>query len=342
MLRLLTAVTHVATAFDKDGHDAIGMIATNGLDFLNPRGSFDLKKLLGKGDASDAGYWTHAVEESAHMSDLTSLHFQGQSDVNVCRADHCPTGHCLSKAVKALYSQLIGDPVVENPLPSGLTLTDSDAAKFIIAIIGDIHQPMHVSRIATDYGRKDPMIMSGKPGTTNMFDVWESDMTQQETKGSNWWSGWTQISGAVTFQRDQRDFASKGISLVDDWIAENANFACTKIFPQIGKPIDAAKNMSWRRELRQQLMMAGARVAIVLNSILVERAKRGTKSVRGGSAFAPLPESDFMLEAVIVSESGAALFNLFVFGLVLLFFALLIRQLNNVAIEKDKKDREMD
>lgn len=331
MLLLFTFISP-SLAFDKDGHDAIGMIATDGLDYINNRATFELKKLLLKGDAGDAAYWTHEVE--AKISSLGSLHFQGQSRHGTCTPDHCPEGRCLNKAIKALYAQLVGDETSQynGVFPSDLQLTDSDAIKFIITLVGDMHQPMHESHVNEDFGRNSQVSLLGK--NTNMFDVWESLLTALETAGTAWWSGWTQIAHAPTFPGDRQAFQDKGISVIDDWIQENAQFACDNIFPRMGQPITPELAIVWRKDLRARLLMAGSRVAVIVHAILSERSKRGRTVFRGGSAFAPLPETD-MLEAAVTTQSGAAMVNLGVLGTVLLAFVLFVRHLNRNSHLKD-------
>lgn len=331
MFLLFTFISHTL-AFDKDGHDAIGMIATDGLDFINNRANFELKKLLLKGDAGDAAYWTHEVE--AKISALGSLHFQGQSHHGTCTADHCPEGRCLNRAIKFLYSQLVGDDTSQyaGVFPPDLQLTDSDAIKFIITLIGDMHQPMHESHVNEDFGRNSFVVFLGK--TTNMFAVWETGLTALETAGSSWWSGWTQIANARTFASDRQAFQEKGLAVIDDWIQENANFACENIFTHMGQAIDPNLAMTWRRDLRSRLLMAGSRVAVIVHAILSERTKRGRAVFRGGSAFAPLPETD-LLEASVTTQSGAAMVNLGVLGTVLLAFVLFVRHLNRNSHLKD-------
>jgi hypothetical protein len=313
-------------AFDKDGHDAIGMIATNGLDAINNRATFELKKLLQRGDASDAGYWTHEVE--AKITALGSLHFQGQSGPGVCKADLCPDGKCLGQAIRAFYSQLIGDDIkpYSGLLPPGLSLTDTDALKFLITLVGDLHQPMHVSLVSDDFGRKSPTELAGKK--TNMFDVWEFGLTALETPSSSWWSGWTQISNAPTFNADKAAFESKGINVVDDWLDESAKYYCRVITPQLGREIENGQSMQWRMELRSRLLTAGSRLAVLLHGILSERAKRGRTAFRSGSAFDPIPEPDFV-EAAVTSHSTAAMVNLGVLASVLLAFVLFVRHINS-------------
>ena len=316
------------------------MIATNGLDAINNRASYELKKLLQTGDASDAGYWTHEVESK--MGILGSLHFQGQADNAVCKADHCPDGRCISNAIRAFYAQLVGDDTSKYAglLPPKLTLTDSDAVKFLITLIGDMHQPMHVSRISDDFGRRSNTILGGR--ANNMFEVWESGLITQETKNSAWWSGWTQIANAPTFAADRKAFDEKGLAVIDDWIDENAKYACNSIFARYSTvnnlnnipAIDMNLNALWRQEVRARLLMAGSRTAVIIHGLLAERARRGQTKFRGGSAFAPIAEPE-MLEAAITSQSGAAFLNLCVLATVLLAFVLFVRRINDTTHIKE-------
>jgi hypothetical protein len=198
--------------------------------------------------------------------------------------------------------------------------------------MGDMHQPMHVGRLSDDYGRKTLTTLGGE--ATNMFNVWESGLIRQETRGSAWWSGWTQIGNAPSFNKDQQDFKDKGIDVIDDWINENAKFTCEHVIPQYTPAIDNTVNTMWRQDLRARLLVAGSRTAVVSHAILAERSKRERNSFRGGSAFAPLPEPD-LTEMAVTTQSGAALVNLGVLATVLLVFVLFARHINHTSHLKD-------
>ncbi|KRG53936.1 S1/P1 nuclease [Stenotrophomonas maltophilia] len=79
---------------------------------------------------------------------------------------HCRNGNCIVEALKA-QSAILGDR----------NLTDGErlqALKFVVHLVGDIHQPMHAG-YAHDKGGNDFQLQFGNRGT-NLHSLWDSGM----------------------------------------------------------------------------------------------------------------------------------------------------------------------
>ena len=79
---------------------------------------------------------------------------------------HCKSGNCIVEALKA-QSAILGDR----------SLTDGErlqALKFVVHLVGDIHQPMHAG-YAHDKGGNDFQLQFGNRGT-NLHSLWDSGM----------------------------------------------------------------------------------------------------------------------------------------------------------------------
>ncbi len=79
---------------------------------------------------------------------------------------HCKNGNCIVEALKA-QSAILGDR----------SLTDGErlqALKFVVHLVGDIHQPMHAG-YAHDKGGNDFQLQFGNRGT-NLHSLWDSGM----------------------------------------------------------------------------------------------------------------------------------------------------------------------
>lgn len=79
---------------------------------------------------------------------------------------HCRNGNCIVEALKA-QSAILGDR----------SLTDGErlqALKFVVHLVGDIHQPMHAG-YAHDKGGNDFQLQFGNRGT-NLHSLWDSGM----------------------------------------------------------------------------------------------------------------------------------------------------------------------
>merc|ERR1719487_2903536 len=92
-------------AWDKDGHEAIGMTTMSAIE--GPALA-QLKRLMGGKDAVDVAAWAHKVNKKYPWT--TALHYQRQPDWqcggNVSESLSCPKNRCLLKALKHFYGLL--------------------------------------------------------------------------------------------------------------------------------------------------------------------------------------------------------------------------------------------
>jgi len=222
-LRLLLSGLLGASAWDKDGHEAIGMVAMSALEGV---AETQVKHLLGGRDAADVGSWAMKVNKKYPWS--VPLHFQPQPSGWKCSgADSsvCPDNRCIAKALKHFYGRLTGQKLVDIEWPAGMKLTDADAVKYLINLIGDLHQPMHLSLASEDMGRNLSVTFRGQQ--TTMFDLWDSGITQAIMKESPgfWWSGWTHVQRTrVEYERDGEKWKKEGVAQFDKWADETNKF----------------------------------------------------------------------------------------------------------------------
>mmetsp|Transcript_58091 Transcript_58091/g.138196 ORF Transcript_58091/g.138196 Transcript_58091/m.138196 type:complete len:375 (+) Transcript_58091:67-1191(+) len=270
-----------ARAWDKDGHEAIGMIT---MSALQNGPVHEVKRLMHGKDAVDVAAWAHKV--NAKYPWTKELHFQPQPTW-VCGSldtSLCPDNRCLVKALRHFYGELVQKP---NPADSidwgGLALTDADRVKFLINLIGDMHQPLHLGFASNDCGRNITVVFRGK--TSTLFDFWDTDMTQAIMKDTPnfWWGGWTHVQRTRSeYEKDGKAWEKDGIAMFDRWADENAKSTCEDVYRDAVTrrnitaekgPIRITERLyeAWKQEMLSKMLVAGARTAIVLNSILQHR-----------------------------------------------------------------------
>ncbi|CAK9023932.1 Endonuclease 4 (AtENDO4) (Deoxyribonuclease ENDO4) (Single-stranded-nucleate endonuclease ENDO4) [Durusdinium trenchii] len=283
-LALVLALCLRAHAWDKDGHEAIGMTTMSALD---TSAVAQVKHLMGGKDAADVAAWAHKVNKKYPWT--TELHFQRQPSTRCEKAqiDDCKDNRCLMKAILYFYGRLTGkDLGVEITWPDGVKLTDADCVKYLINLLGDMAQPLHFGTADTDMGRNITVLFRDKK--TTLFDVWDKEITQSVIKNEPhfWWGGWTHVQRTrVEYERDSEQFKKEHESLLNRWADESAKFMCSSVYrnPITGKQITEELDENgvfrlneqlydiWKREMFSKMLVAGARVAIVLNSILHHR-----------------------------------------------------------------------
>jgi len=197
----------------------------------------------------------------------------------------------LLGALKHFYGKVVSDegrtmdfPQIDyGKVNAGLTFSDSDAVKMLINLIGDAHQPLHLGYAGDDMGRNIKVTLQGKE--TTLYELWDGEMIRSimsEGKGSFWWGGWTHIQNVRDkFEAEKKAWAEEGaFARFEKWVKEGNQFACDRAYmnpssqaklaggPQMAINFGDSTYSAIRQDILDQLLLAGARTAIVLNDIL--------------------------------------------------------------------------
>lgn len=244
-------------AWGRQGHELIADIAESE---LAPDAAARARRLL-------------AIEDRRHLREiaawadtirLTRPETGPWHYVNVPIADsgyeasrHCPQGRCI---VNQLRQQLVwlGDCALLAPVRL-------EALKWVVHLVGDIHQPLHVGDNG-DRGGNDIAVTPG--GSINLHAVWDSRIL--ERMGG--------IDGAALLAvvpRQTRRAWSAGDGV--RWLAESHRLARDVVYPLAGNPhaplcapllLPADHDARAATVVREQLVKAGLRLAGRLNEIL--------------------------------------------------------------------------
>ena len=147
------------------GHKTIGQIADN---HLTPQAKQAVQELLGDQSLADAATWADQVRNEPEYSGTASWHFINvplglsfdQFQQQVANTDKMNVYTALLKEEKALTD------------PASTHEQKIAALKFVAHFVGDIHQPMHVSR-AEDKGGNTIQVQYDGQGT-NLHALWDT------------------------------------------------------------------------------------------------------------------------------------------------------------------------
>lgn len=273
---MLSLVFPAVYGWNTLGHDSIGMTI---MSDIKGKTLNQLKKLLGGHDAVDVSGWAHKADDKYPWA--SKLHFQEQDKNDDCsRTDFeydCSDNMCLVPAIKHFYGHVHGTITTKINFPGDVTFTDADSVKFLINLISDMHQPLHMSNVEWRNTR-----VKWKDSKQSLFTFWDDSLTQaaMEDEGSAWYSEWTVIAAVRSrYEDEKKAFQDEGFeALLKKWAQENAQKACE----YFGELKDAGDKDSdgdyvisqelysrWKKEMmRSRILMAGARIAIVLESLL--------------------------------------------------------------------------
>lgn len=163
----IAATPAPALAWGKEGHRVVAAIADN---YLGPRARGGVRKILGTETLAEASNWPdfmRADPDEFWQKTASPWHY-----VTVEGAAYS-TAPAAGDAVTALqrFVKIVRDekaPLKERQL----------ALRFIIHIVGDLHQPFHAGNGKDRGGNDVKVTWFGKP--TNLHSVWDGEMVDEE------------------------------------------------------------------------------------------------------------------------------------------------------------------
>jgi len=250
ILVLLILVTNITFANDiywsKTGHRVIGEVAEQHLTKKAKRAIDEL--LEGESLAAVANFGDEIKSDRAYRK-FSSWHY-----VNI------PFGKTYEEIEKNEYGDLVQGVNTCIEIIKDVNSSKEDKAfllKFLVHLIGDLHQPMHVGR-AEDKGGNDIQLQWFGNGT-NLHRVWDSNMIDE--------NGMSFTELAIEYpemSKQQIKFLQSGSLL--DWV-EESHLLAEKVYTSVkpGEKLSYRYGYDWWHTLENQLQKGGVRLAAVLN-----------------------------------------------------------------------------
>ncbi|HMJ71444.1 MAG TPA: S1/P1 nuclease [Cyclobacteriaceae bacterium] len=228
------------------GHRVTGMIASN---HLNKKAKKKIETLLGQESLAMVSTWMDEVRSDSTYNYASDFHW-----VTV------ETGQTYEQSKKNPHGDVI--MTIERliaELKSGKLdrMTEIQDLKFLVHLIGDMHQPLHVGCCDDSGGNKVQVKWFG--GNSNLHRVWDSDIIDG-TKLS--YTEFAQSLGTP----DEGTVRRLQSGTIRDWANESMNYR--KQMYDIGNG-SLGYEYSYKNLplVRERLLAAGVRLAGVLNDI---------------------------------------------------------------------------
>jgi S1/P1 Nuclease len=258
----------------QEGHRMVGDIASQ---FLSAQSSRQIGALLaddldannqpsGRKTLGEVASWPDEIRRTPKGEGTAPWHFD---DMPVCgtapKSDWCPQGNCASEQIVRLFG------VLENPRAS--PLERNEALKWIVHLVGDIHQPLH-SANHDDKGGNDIKVsfLGFAPPTLNLHSVWDVQAIAKDIQDK----GLTARALAESITPEEQ--AAWAAGTVTDWIVESNALARTVTYQDLPGGFACSAKIDQRLDLgadyydaavpviEHQLKAAGFRLAGILNA----------------------------------------------------------------------------
>ncbi len=167
----------------------------------------------------------------------------------------CPPEGCVFGKIDDFVA------VLKNPASSPERQTE--ALKFLVHFVGDLHQPLHCGERNDRGGNDQKVIYFGRE--TNLHRIWDTDILVKMNLSEDTLA--SELMAAMT--ESQRRQWQKGS--VEDWAFESKELSRTVVYQ--GVPAGSTAVLGEKYEARAepvvklQLSRAGIRLAMILNSI---------------------------------------------------------------------------
>ena len=257
-----------ALAWGKTGHRVVAAIADTQLSGL---ARAHVREILGPGESlDDAATWPDDMRsDPAPFWQKTASPWHYVT-LNGITYDHAPSE---GDALEALnhFKQVLQDPKAN--------LADKQLAlRFVIHIVGDLHQPLHVGKCCDRGGNDVKVTWFGK--LTNLHAVWDSALPDEEQLS------FSELAAKLEPHISDRQLIAWWDINPRDWISESAEYR-DSLYPTAadmpkpkgekvkkGQPVlpDLSFSYAYRFTplIEQRLSQAGVRLAAYLNWVFAE------------------------------------------------------------------------
>lgn len=235
------------------GHRITAMIAEN---HLTPQARAAVKQILGNESLADVSTWADEIKSDSLYRQTAAWHFL-----------NLPLGLSYQDFVKAVNSQS-KENIASAIQKAEVTLSDPkssladkrEALKFVIHLVGDAHQPMHVSRAEDKGGNTIQVRFDGKG--TNLHSLWDSKLIDHEGLSE------TNLVKQLEAGIKPGDVSILQADKPSKWLYESYS-AATTIYSDVAKDNSISEEQYKRyiKVVHERLISGGIRLAGVLNSI---------------------------------------------------------------------------
>lgn len=240
-------------AWGQTGHRVVGQIAES---YLTKRAKKQVTAILGTESIAMASNWSDFIKSDTTKKYLDPWHYvnltSGLSYDSVKRFLETSTGFNIYNRINFLIAEL---------KRNDLTLEQKQFnLRFLIHLIGDLHQPLHAGR-PDDRGGNNIKVKWFNTNT-NLHRVWDEDLIGHQQLS------YTEFASAINFTtRQQREQIR--LTALAEWVFKSYQVA-EKLYADITEPdqrLDYKYNYMYLSTLNKHLLEGGVHLAMVLNDI---------------------------------------------------------------------------
>ncbi len=247
-------------AWGKNGHRIVGAVAEN---HMTEQTLIEVQALLDGDKISEVGTW--ADEMRSNPSDFWQKVSPKWHYVNVNEiSDFHPEHYSHKDEVKDAYTAIRKSIDVLND--NNASLEDKKFyLKFLIHLVGDVHQPLHAGR-AADKGGNDIKVKFFWQ-ETNLHRLWDSQLIEQEKLS------YSEFADYIDTE-DNKLISQYLGSRPADWVKESF-FQAKEVYQVGNKDFSYNYVYKYMPVVKERLLQGGVRLAGLLNEIFDPKSLPG-------------------------------------------------------------------
>lgn len=238
-------------AWGKTGHRIVGEIADR---HLSKKAKKAIKQILGSESVAMVSDWPDFIKSDRKYDSTQVWHYINFEDGLNCEQIH---HKCENDSTNLAFGirKMIGILKDKNSSAS----LKRDAMRFLIHLIGDANQPMHIGR-PTDKGGND-VKMTWFKRTTNLHRIWDDDFIEFQDLS------YTEYATALNHPTQEQIEACRSTDPAV-WFCETYGLS-RKLYADAEKESEVGYkyNYVFLAAMNEQLLKGGLRLANVLNEI---------------------------------------------------------------------------
>ena len=252
---LFFCIPFTSSAWGVIGHRVVGEIASV---YLTPKAKTEVQKILGTETVALASVWADFIKSDTSFKYLNVWHY-----IDVEKGlDHSGMKDALQKDTTAnAYTKMIF--LIRQLKNKKLSQPEKQMyLRLLIHIIGDVHQPFHVSATG-DRGGNDIKVLWFN-GNSNIHRVWDEQLIEFQQLS------YTEYTKAINFTtaKQRSDWQKEPIS---KWFFDSYKIS-EELHKELIKPdqkLGFQYNFDHVQTLNQQLLKGGIHLAGILNQIFL-------------------------------------------------------------------------
>ncbi len=252
---LFSLLPLLAFCWGVTGHRVVAEIAQRHLD---KKAAKELRELIGRETLAEWANWPDFIKsDTTHTWDMASKWHYVNIPGNLTHDEFIKAlkelkGENLYSQIQAMTGQLKDHSLSKEKRQVAL--------RFLIHLVGDLHQPLHVGREEDQGGNKINVTWFDKP--TNLHAVWDNWLVEEQQYS------YTEYAKILDIVSNEEVNSCQG-STLEDWFYESYELA-NKVYanvPANGK-LSYRYNYIFKEDLDKQLLKGGLRLAKLLNEAL--------------------------------------------------------------------------